>query len=111
MTSDAGLSPTTTAPQSSILGTVYRNAGQLEREIVILEATVKRFPAFVSGRVALASCYSLMGKEPEAREEVAEILCRDPTYATARYTSPNLYRNKATMEKWAESLREAGLPE
>ena len=29
----------------------------------------------------------------------------------ARYTTPNLYRSKAIMEKWAESLRKAGLPE
>jgi len=52
-----------------------------------------------------------MGREQEAKQQVAEILRIEPTYTIARYTTPNLYRNKKTMEKWAESLRKAGLPE
>jgi adenylate cyclase len=85
------LSPVETAPRSTILGAAYRNA--------------------ISGRVALASCYVLMGKEQEAKQEAREILRRDPAYSIARYTTPNLYRNKETMEKWAESLRKAGIPD
>ena len=105
------LSPVVTAPRSTILGTAYRNAGQLELAVAILEDTVKRFPAFNSGRVALTSCYVLMGKEQEAKQEARELLRRDPAYTIARYTTPNLYRNKETMEKWAESLRRAGIPD
>ncbi len=105
------LSPIVTAPRSSILGTAYRNAGQLELAVATLENTVKRFPGFISGRVALTSCYVLMGKEQEAKQEAREILRRDPAYTIARYTTPNLYRNKDTMEKWAESLRKAGIPD
>jgi adenylate cyclase len=105
------LSPIVTAPRSTILGTAYRNAGQLELAAATLENTVKRFPAFMSGRVALTSCYVLMGKEQEAKQEAREILRRDPAYTIARYTTPNLYRNKETMEKWAESLRKAGIPD
>jgi len=52
-----------------------------------------------------------MGKEQEAKQEAREILRRDPAYTIARYTTPNLYRNKETMEKWAESLRKAGIPD
>ncbi len=105
------LSPVVTAPRSTILGTAYRNAGKLELAVATLEDTVKRFPAFVSGRVALTSCYALMGKEQEARQEAHEILRRDPAYTIARYTTPNLYRNKETMEKWADALRKAGIPD
>jgi adenylate cyclase len=105
------LSPVVTAPRSTILGTAYRNAGQLELAVATLENTVKRFPAFISGRVALTSCYVLMGKEQKAKQEAREILRRDPAYTIARYTTPNLYRNKETMEKWAESLRKAGIPD
>jgi adenylate cyclase len=105
------LSPIATAPRSTILGTAYRNAGQLELAALTLEDTVKRFPAFISGRVALTSCYVLMGKEQEAKQEAREILRRDPAYSIARYTTPNLYRNKKTMEKWADSLRKAGIPD
>ncbi|MEN8133563.1 MAG: tetratricopeptide repeat protein [Pseudomonadota bacterium] len=105
------LSPIVTAPRSTILGTAYRNAGQLELAVATLENTVNRFPAFISGRVALASCYALMCKEQEAKQEAREILRRDPAYTIARYTTPNLYRNKETMEKWAESLRKAGIPD
>ncbi|NIP55586.1 MAG: hypothetical protein GWN81_24385, partial [Phycisphaerae bacterium] len=54
------LSPVVTAPRSTILGTAYRNAGQLKLAVAILEDTMKRFPAFISGRVALASCYMLI---------------------------------------------------
>jgi adenylate cyclase len=105
------LSPVLTAPRLTILGTAYRNAGQLELAIATLENTVKRFPAFLSGRVALTSCLSLMGNEEEARQEAREILRRDPAYTIARYTTPNLYRNQETMEKWAEALRKAGIPD
>ncbi len=105
------LSPKVTAPRSTILGTAYRNAGQLELAVATLENTVKRFPTFISGRVALASCYVLIGREQEAKQEASEILRREPTYTIARYTTPNLYRNKETMEKWAESLRKAGIPD
>jgi adenylate cyclase len=94
------LSPIVTAPRSTILGRAYRNAGQLEHAVATLANTVKRFPAFISGRVALTSCYVLMGKEQEAKQEAREILRRDPAYTVARYTTPNLYRNKETMEKW-----------
>jgi adenylate cyclase len=105
------LSPMVTAPRSSILGTAYRNAGQLDLAVAMLENTVISSPAFISARVALASCYALMGKEQEAKQEAQEILRRDPTYTITRYTTPNLYRNKETMEKWAESLRTAGIPD
>ena len=105
------LSPIVTAPRSTILGTAYRNAGQLELAVATLENTVKRFPAFISGRVALASCYILIGKKKKAKQEAREILRRDPAYTIARYTTPNLYRNKETMKKWAESLRKAGIPD
>ena len=105
------LSPIVTAPRSTILGTAYRNAGQLELAVATLENTVIRFPAFISGRVALASCYILIGKKKKAKQEAREILRRDPAYTIARYTTPNLYRNKETMEKWAESLRKAGIPD
>jgi len=105
------LSPILTAPRSTILGTAYRNAGQLDLAVATLENTVTRFPAFNSGRVALTTCYVLVGKVQEAKEEAREILRRDPAYTIARYTTPNLYRNKETMEKWAESLRKAGIPD
>ena len=105
------LSPVVTAPRSTILGTAYRNAGQLELAAETLEDTVKRFPGFISGRVALTSCYVLMGKEQKAKKEASEILRRDPAYTIARYTTPNLYRNKETMKKWAEALRKAGIPD
>jgi adenylate cyclase len=105
------LSPVETAPRSTILGTAYRNAGQLELAVNTLEKTVKRFPAFISGRVALTSSYSLMGKEQDAHREAREILRRDPAYTVARYTTPNLYRNQESMEKWGDSLRKAGIPD
>jgi adenylate cyclase len=105
------LSPVVAAPRATILATAYRNAGQLEQAVDILKNTVQRYPAFSSARVALTSCYVLMGKDKEAKQEAREILRRDPAYTVARYTTPNLYRNKETMEKWAEALRKAGIPD
>ena len=88
-----------------------RNAGQLEIAVATLEDTVNRSPKFLPGRVALASCYALLGREEEAKQEACEILQIDPSYTIARYTTPNLYRNKETMDKWAEALRKAGIPD
>jgi len=55
--------------------------------------------------------YVLEGSVRKSGKQVREILRMDPAYTIARYTTPNLYRNKKTMGKWAESLRKAGIPD
>ncbi len=105
------LSPIVSAPQSAQLGSAYRNSGQMELAVATLKNTVKRFPKFVTGHVGLATCYGLMGMEEEAKSTVKEILRLDPSYSISRFSTPNFFRNKETMEKWAQPLREAGLPE
>ena len=105
------LIPVVTAPRASVLGTCYRNSGQLDLAVSALEEAVQIDPAFNFARVVLASCYSEMNSKTEAKREVGEILRRDNTYTVSRYTSPNLYRNKKTIDKWPGALRKAGLPE
>mgnify|MGYP003541779973 CR=1 FL=1 len=51
------------------------------------------------------------GDLESARREVARTLRMDPTYTVKRFISPNLYRDKTVMDRCAEVLRSAGMPE
>lgn len=105
------LIPVVTSPRLSVLGTCYRNSRQCDLAIATLEESVRRDPSFIFARAVLASTYAHAGDLESAAREVAEILRQDPTYTVSRYTNPNLYRNRAGKQVWADALVRAGLPD
>ena len=104
------LIPVVTAPRLSVLGTCYRNSGQMEAAVLTLEESVRRDPSFVFARAVLASTHAGTGNLRSAELEIQVILRTDPTYTVTRYTEPNLYRDKRQKTAWADALRLAGLP-
>jgi hypothetical protein len=59
----------------------------------------------------MAVVHGMQGDLESARREVACTLKMEPTYTVERFISPNLYRDKTVMDRCAEVLRRAGMPD
>jgi len=98
-----------------LLGSAYRNAGQYEEAITASNKAVKLSPnppASFIARLELAASHSLLGREKEARAEVAEILKIAPKFSLEYMaTKVTYYKNRADLERLIAALRKAGLPE
>ena len=105
------LCPIMHAVQLGQLATAYRNAGLYDESIETFSECLKRFPAFVYAEVGRAVAYGMKGDMAAARDSVAAARKADPDYTIARFTNPNLYRDKSVMEEVARILRLAGMPE
>ena len=96
---------------AAMLGTAYRNAGQMEAAESTLKSALSIVPGFNAARIILVTIFGVLGREEEARAEVREILRNDPNITVTKYATPNLYRDSNYIEQWLEPLRKAGLPE
>jgi adenylate cyclase len=59
----------------------------------------------------LAMTYAQLGRLPEAREEVAEVLRVEPGYTIERVSRANRFKNPGDADHFFGGLRKAGLPE
>ncbi len=105
------LSPLPNSTRFGVLGTALRNAQRYEEAIATFEACLRRDPEFLYAHTSMAVVYGMMGNYPAAEQEVKATLDSDPTYTVKRFITPNLYRSPEVMERCAEELRKAGLPE
>jgi TolB-like protein len=105
------LCPIMHAVQLGLLATSYRNAGLYDDSIETFSECLKRFPTFVYAEAGRAVAYGMKGDLAAAKESVAAALKSDPNYTIARFTNPNLYRDKSVMENVAKVLRAAGMPD
>jgi tetratricopeptide (TPR) repeat protein len=105
------LCPIMHAVQLGQLATSYRNAGLYDESIEIFSKCLQQFPTFVYAEVGRAVSYGMKGDLDTAKKSVEAALLADPNYTIARFTNPNLYRDKSVMEKVANVLRLAGMPE
>lgn len=105
------LCPTLNSVKLGVLGTAYRNAGRYEEAIQTFKRCQELYPDFVYAHTSLAVVYGMQDDLEAARREVEETLKMDPSYSVQRFISPNLYRESAVMERSADALRRAGMPE
>ena len=105
------LCPTVSAVKLGVLGTALRNAGRYSEAIQTFRRCIEQHPEFLHAHTSMAVVYGMLGDLESARREVAHTLKVDPTYSIRRFVSPNLYRDKSVMERCADALRQAGLPE
>jgi TolB-like protein/class 3 adenylate cyclase/cytochrome c-type biogenesis protein CcmH/NrfG len=91
-----------------ILGHAYFLTGGYEEAIETLKRVLDRNPYFLPAHFYLAAIYSELGRQEEARAEVAE-LERLGSQTSAEASKQKLpYKDQAVLERLFDSLRKAG---
>jgi len=80
-----------------------------DEAIAALQDSLRRNPNFLPARCVLAVVYSELGREKEARAEVAEILRITPGTSLERWRQTMPYKNQAHLERFITGLRKAGM--
>jgi len=93
------------------LGMAYRMCGRLEEAVTCYRESLKRESGYLAPYVNLASTLGELGWEEEARDTARDVLRQEPKFSIAAYTGGLSYRNPADIERIANGLRRAGLPE
>jgi class 3 adenylate cyclase/TolB-like protein len=95
----------------TLLAAAYREAGDIPRSIAAAKHGLSLNPRDLDARLILCSDYVLTGQQKQARELAEEIARIDPAFSLAKYTEHQPYRNRETLQRLVENLREAGLAE
>jgi len=90
-------------------GFAYYHRGMYEEALSALKKAVNLSPNAIDIRLRVASCYSSLGREDEARAEVAAILKLNPRLSLGYLAKMYPYKNKADLDRVINSLRKAGL--
>jgi adenylate cyclase len=92
-----------------LLGTALRNAGRFEEAVSALKKAIQIEPNNIMAHSALAITYSLMGRENEARAEVAEVLRINPKFSVDYAVKSSRYKDQSLSDKLENALSKAGL--
>jgi len=90
-------------------GLDYYHSSLYEEALAAWKKAEAVSPNAIDIRLRLASCYSALGREDEAREEVATILKMNPRLSLGYLAKTLPYKNQADLEKVINDLRKAGL--
>jgi tetratricopeptide (TPR) repeat protein len=93
------------------LGAAYRASGRLQEAVACYRESLKRETGYLAAHVNLASALGELGWEEEAREAARDVLQHEPRFSIARYIAGLSYCNQADVDRIADGLRAAGLPE
>jgi adenylate cyclase len=91
------------------VGIAYAAAGKPEQAIAPLKQYLSRYPNILSAHLNLAAVYSELGKEAEARAEVAEVLRINPMFSLEVHKQRMPIKDPAVLERHLAALRKAGL--
>ena len=92
------------------LGVALRNTGRFEEAVSAYKKTLQRAPDTILAHISLASTYSMMGCEKEARAEAAEILRINPKFSVDYYAKAlAAYKDQKVANNIIDALRKAGL--
>jgi adenylate cyclase len=92
-----------------IQGMICRMLGRYEEAIATLKAAIDRDPNMWEQRAALAVTYSLLGRDGEARAELAAALAIEPTLSLESLARANPYKNPVDLGLMLDALRQVGL--
>ena len=93
------------------LGNALRNAGRFEEAASAYKKAIQLAPDNILAHLGLASTYSIMGQERDARAEAAEVLRINPKFSLDEYANTASVKDQAKKDKLFKSLRKAGLPD
>jgi adenylate cyclase len=91
------------------LGSCYLHMGRYEEALGEFLKVIKHVPDDLLTRVKLAATYSLLGRETEARAEVAEVLRLNPKFSMEIIAKKWPYKNPDDLVFLTDALRKAGL--
>ena len=91
------------------LARAYIYLGKYEEAIAILQNMIRNDPDRIGPRVDLAVSYAALGKDKEAKAEVAEILKRRPDFSLESGAKGLRYRDAEFKKNYLNFLRKAGL--
>ena len=87
----------------------YRLTGQFERAIATYKRILLRNPNHMLSHFGLAVVYSVLGREAEAKAEVAELLRINPHLSLDVVQRISPFKDPAVIEQIVVALRKAGL--
>ena len=93
----------------SLLGMAYGLTGRYEEAITTLKTGVSRNPDHLPLHLHLMVSYSELGREAEARAELAEILRISPNFSSEGVRRVMPFKDPADLERYLAALRKAGL--
>jgi adenylate cyclase len=105
------LNPNAAADTFAYLGNALRNAGRFEEAVSAYKKALQRAPDFIVPHIGLATTYSLMGREKEARAEAEKVLRINPKFSLDHFARTMLfvYKDQSEIDKVVNAMRKAGL--
>jgi adenylate cyclase len=103
------LNPHYPAWYSATLGTAYWLTGRTKEVIAVCKQAIARNPNYRPAHGTLAAVYSELGREAEARAEVAEMLRISPNISLEFLRQNLAFKDPAVTERFLAALRKAGL--
>jgi tetratricopeptide (TPR) repeat protein len=91
------------------LGFAQRLAGQYEQALSVQQRVISRQPDFLFAYVELASLYSDLDREHEARAAATEVLRLSPDFSLEVMKQRFPYKDATVLERQLAALRRAGL--
>ena len=91
------------------LGQAYYLLGRTEEAIEPLQRALRVYPHRIDTHLLLAAVYSELGREAEARAEVAEVLRLNPQFSLEVHRQRMPIKDPAMLERHLAALRKAGL--
>ncbi len=93
------------------LGLAYRMCGRLEEAVICYRESLKRESGYLSAYVNLTSALGELERYEEARDAAQDLLAQEQNFSISAYTAGLSYRNPADVERIADGLHKAGLPD
>jgi len=91
------------------LAWAYHSLGKYEKAIHSAKKAIQVNPKDIVAHRALVSCYSLLGREKDARAEAVKVLQIDPNFSVDRMAKRSPLKNKDKARKIWDSYRKVGL--
>jgi adenylate cyclase len=91
------------------LGVAYTLLGRYDDSLNAFKKVVDESPDSMLGHIGMASAYSLLGRDEEARAEAKEVLRINPRFSLESYASGLPYKYQADKDLHINALRKAGL--
>ena len=91
------------------LGSALSLAGRSEEAVSAHKKALQRSPDNLLAHVLLATTYSMMGREKEARAEAEEVLRINPNFSLDYFAKALPFKDQKVINKLIDALHKAGL--